>query len=192
MEFLLSFETLVDVLLAALAYLLYKLLGKRPWSFWGAVLALYLSLVFSVTGLPSLQYLTFDHTVNLIPFSDFRDSRFLYLSALNMVMTMPLGVLLPLAFRKYRRFTPTLLAGFFTSLTIEVLQLFCFRTTDIDDLILNTLGTVLGFFLGKLLFSRLWPRCGDQKDGYGLLTGILILLCFFLRQPLYGMPYLFS
>ena len=190
MEFLLSFETLVDVLLAALAYLLYKLLGKRPWSFWGAVLALYLSLVFSVTGLPSLQYLTFDCTVNLIPFSDFRDSRFLYLSALNMVMTMPLGVLLPLAFRKYRRFTPTLLAGLFTSLTIEVLQLFCFRATDIDDLILNTLGTVLGFFLGKLLFSRLWPRCGDQKDGYPLLIVLLILLCFFLRQPLYDLPYL--
>ena len=190
MEFLLSFETLVDVLLAALAYLLYKLLGKRPWSFWGAVLALYLSLVFSVTGLPSLQYLTFDCTVNLIPFSDFRDSRFLYLSALNMVMTMPLGVLLPLAFRKYRRFTPTLLAGLFTSLTIEILQLFCFRATDIDDLILNTLGTVLGFFLGKLLFSRLWPRCGDQKDGYPLLIVLLILLCFFLRQPLYDLPYL--
>lgn len=190
MIFLLSFEPLVDVLLAALAYLLYKLLGKRPWSFWGAVLALYLSMVFSVTGLPSLQYLSLDFTLNLVPFSDFPDRRFLYLSILNMVMTMPLGVLLPLAFRKYRRFTPTMLAGFFTSLTIEVLQLFCFRATDIDDLILNTLGTVLGFFLGKLLFSRLWPRCGDQKDGYPLLIVLLILLCFFLRQPLYDLPYL--
>lgn len=190
MVFLLSFEPVVDVLLAAVAYLLYKVLGKRPWSFWGAVLALYLSLVFSVTGLPSIQHLALDFTVNLIPFSDFRDSRFLYLSALNMIMTVPLGVLLPLAFQKYRRFTPTLLAGFFTSLTIEILQLFCFRTTDIDDLILNTLGTALGFFLGKLLFARLWPRCGESKDGYGLLTGILILLCFFFRQMLYDLPYL--
>lgn len=190
MVFLLSFEPVVDVLLAAVAYLLYKVLGKRPWSFWGAVLALYLSLVFSVTGLPSIQHLALDFTVNLIPFSDFRDSRFLYLSALNMIMTVPLGVLLPLAFQKYRRFTPTLLAGFFTSLTIEILQLFCFRATDIDDLILNTLGTALGFFLGKLLFARLWPRCGERKDGYGLLTGILILLCFFFRQMLYDLPYL--
>lgn len=190
MVFLLSFEPVVDVLLAAVAYLLYKVLGKRPWSFWGAVLALYLSLVFSVTGLPSIQHLALDFTVNLIPFSDFRDSRFLYLSALNMIMTVPLGVLLPLAFQKYRRFTPTLLAGFFTSLTIEILQLFCFRATDIDDLILNTLGTALGFFLGKLLFARLWPRCGESKDGYGLLTGILILLCFFFRQMLYDLPYL--
>lgn len=190
MVFLLSFEPVVDVLLAAVAYLLYKVLGKRPWSFWGTVLALYLSLVFSVTGLPSIQHLALDFTVNLIPFSDFRDSRFLYLSALNMIMTVPLGVLLPLAFQKYRRFTPTLLAGFFTSLTIEILQLFCFRATDIDDLILNTLGTALGFFLGKLLFARLWPRCGESKDGYGLLTGILILLCFFFRQMLYDLPYL--
>lgn len=190
MVFLLSFEPVVDVLLAAVAYLLYKVLGKRPWSFWGAVLALYLSLVFSVTGLPSIQHPALDFTVNLIPFSDFRDSRFLYLSALNMIMTVPLGVLLPLAFQKYRRFTPTLLAGFFTSLTIEILQLFCFRATDIDDLILNTLGTALGFFLGKLLFARLWPRCGESKDGYGLLTGILILLCFFFRQMLYDLPYL--
>ena len=191
MVFLFSFEPLVDFLMAALAYLLYKYLGKRPWSFWGAVLALYLSLVFSVTGLPSIQHFALDFTVNLIPFSDFRDSRFLYLSALNMVMTAPLGVLLPLAFQKYRHFTSTLLAGFFTSLTIEILQLFCFRATDIDDLILNTLGTALGYFLGKLLFSRLWPRCGDRKDGYWLLTGLLILLCFFLRQLFYDLPYLF-
>ena len=37
------------------------------------------------------------------------------------------------------------------SLIIEVGQLFTIRATDVDDLIMNTLGTILGFILFKIL-----------------------------------------
>ena len=153
------------------------------------LLSLYLGLMYGVTGLPSVQHFTWAPTVNLIPFSDFRDRRYVFLSGMNILMTVPLGVLLPLVWKKYRRFSATLGAGFFTSLAIEILQLFCFRSTDVDDLIYNTLGAVLGFLLGKLVLGRLWKRCGEVSKDYWLLNAILILLCFFLREFLYGLPY---
>ena len=43
------------------------------------------------------------------------------------------------------------LIGFLISLFIEISQLFLSRGTDIDDLILNTLGTGFGLLLYKLL-----------------------------------------
>ena len=50
-----------------------------------------------------------------------------------------------------------LLTGFCTSFCVEFLQLFVGRATDIDDLILNTLGGLLGGLL-CLLFARMAPR----------------------------------
>ena len=47
----------------------------------------------------------------------------------------------------------TLILGFSISLFIEIVQLFLNRTSDIDDLILNTLGTYLGILLLNL-YSR--------------------------------------
>ena len=51
----------------------------------------------------------------------------------------------------YISFFPQLVAaGVLTSGMIELLQLFCFRATDIDDLLMNTLGAVIGFLLSIL------------------------------------------
>lgn len=156
---------------------------------WLVLLALYLGLMYGVTGLPSVQYVTWDPTVNLIPFSDFRDNRFFFLSGMNVLMTVPLGVLLPLVWGRYQTFRRTLSAGFCTSLMIEILQLFCFRATDVDDLIFNTLGTCLGYFLGKAVFGRLWKSCENSAHGYWALTGLMVALSFFLRQPLTDLAY---
>ena len=65
--------------------------------------------------------------------------------------------------------------------------MFCFRATDIDDLILNTLGPAAGFFLGKLILGRFWKHTKPGKNGYLVLSLILVLLCFFLRQELYNL-----
>lgn len=65
----------------------------------------------------------------------------------NIVMFMPFGFFLPLLWRMTGR--RTLAVGMCVSLFIETVQLFLPRSTDIDDLILNTAGTALG-----LLFYR--------------------------------------
>lgn len=74
----------------------------------------------------------------------------------NIVMFMPIGFFPKLLWRRWT-WWKSLLAGLCASVTIEAAQLFTSRSTDIDDVILNTLGAVLGYALA-LLAQRLWPN----------------------------------
>ena len=71
--------------------------------------------------------------MSLVPFQNLT-SGFL----LNILMTMPLGFLLPFLYRHWRRFSRAVLAGAGFSLLIECSQLLTNRACDIDDLIANT------------------------------------------------------
>ena len=73
---------------------------------------------------------------------------------LNIAMFIPLGVLLPLAGKALRRWYWVLTAGAGMSLGIEVLQYLLGRgQADVDDLICNTLGTMLGYCVCLLFVS---------------------------------------
>lgn len=83
---------------------------------------------------------------------------------LNIAMFVPLGVLLPLAVNFFRRWYWMLAAGTGTSLTIEVLQYILAQgQADVDDLICNTLGAMLGYCLCMLFVcfaNRQWKTAG--------------------------------
>jgi glycopeptide antibiotics resistance protein len=68
------------------------------------LLAVYLTMVFSVTGLPTAYTLQFDLSVNLVPLADIVNSPLEYVknTLLNIVLFMPLGFLLPVIWREYR------------------------------------------------------------------------------------------
>ena len=64
----------------------------------------------------------------------------------NAAMFIPGGIILPIVYRQLNSFGKTVAAGALISLCIEILQLpFPSRASDIDDLILNTLGTAVGY-----------------------------------------------
>ena len=70
----------------------------------------------------------------------------------NLVAFVPLGVLVPLLRPSWASWRDVLLIGLAASVVIELAQLamsllmgFPFRVADVDDVILNTLGTILGF-----------------------------------------------
>lgn len=66
----------------------------------------------------------------------------------NILLFVPLGFGIPLFFKNYNKLSKVIFYGFFASLSIEVLQyLTCTNFTDIDDVIFNTLGAVLGFII---------------------------------------------
>lgn len=78
---------------------------------------------------------------------------------LNIAMYLPLGVLLPLAEKPFRRWYWTLTAGAGTSLVIEMLQYILGRgQADVDDLICNILGGMLGYCLCMLFLSLAGKR----------------------------------
>ena len=73
---------------------------------------------------------------------------------LNIAMFLPLGVLLPLAAKPFQQWYWTLAAGAGASLVIEVLQYILGRgQADVDDLICNILGAMLGYCLCMLFVS---------------------------------------
>ncbi len=64
----------------------------------------------------------------------------------NTTMFIPLGIVWPAVFRQLNKPWKVIAAGVGVSLTIEILQLpFYGRSTDIDDLILNTAGFLVGY-----------------------------------------------
>lgn len=143
------------------------------------VFAVYLSAVDSVVGLPSILYVRFHLNVNLRPFAYmFSD----FTSLLNVALFLPLGVFLPLFCKHFRKLYRTLLFGFGTSLLIEVLQIFTFRATDVNDLMTNTLGTLLGWCIGRVV---LWI-CPDtvpqwERREIYLVCGITFGVMFFVQ-----------
>lgn len=77
----------------------------------------------------------------------------------NITMFIPIGIFWPLCFKELRTVGKSILAGFGFSLFIEITQLaFYERCSDVDDLILNTLGyaigTLLYFGVSKLVMKR--------------------------------------
>lgn len=87
---------------------------------------------------------------------------------LNVILFIPLGFFLPFLYKKYNRLANIVLAGFLISLSIEFAQMFDMGTTDINDLIANTLGTCLGFGIYKS-FNKAVPKSWinqTQVDGF--------------------------
>lgn len=70
----------------------------------------------------------------------------------NVVMFVPLGFLLPLLWKTMRHFWKAAFLGLCSSCVIECIQLFIDRSVDIDDVILNTAGVIVGYILVQLLF----------------------------------------
>ena len=70
----------------------------------------------------------------------------------NIIMFMPIGFFTALLWKLSNK--KVIAIGFFFSLLIESCQLFLTRGTDIDDLILNTIGTILGLLLYKIIDKK--------------------------------------
>lgn len=115
-----------------------------------------------------IQPLVFDSTkllplkVNLIPFIYLFDYPTMRETLLNLIgntaMFIPLGIVWPAVFKKLDTPLKAILAGFCTSLAIEIIQLpFYDRTSDIDDLVLNTVGYIIGYGIYSLV------RCIHRK-----------------------------
>ena len=105
-----------------------------------------------------------EYHYNLIPFaeirryisyrSSFNTELFLVNIVGNVLAFAPFGFLLPLAYRRVAVFWQVTLLGFLFSLLVETMQLLLMvGTFDVDDLILNVTGVMIGYGL-SVLFRR--------------------------------------
>ena len=76
----------------------------------------------------------------------------------NIAMFIPVGLILPFCFKSMNTVRKVVLTGFICSLLIETTQLLLYeRKTDIDDIILNTAGVLIGgciYFLAVSVRNR--------------------------------------
>ena len=148
----------------------------------GLIFAFYLIAVFSVVGIPTVGTFKVNFSFNLIPLIDIVNSPLEYIknTVLNIILFMPLGFLVPAIWKKYRSIKTMFFMGFALSVCIEVLQIFTFRLTDIDDLITNTAGTVLGYYICKRFSFQLPFKLADTKEDSIQYEPFIILAVMFL------------
>lgn len=78
----------------------------------------------------------------------------------NMLLLLPLGFLVPILWQRFQDGRKMILFTFCFSLSIELMQLLLMyigltgRAFDVDDIILNTLGGCIGYFLYKKLLRE--------------------------------------
>ena len=98
----------------------------------------------------------FPFRVNLLPLVnlfDYDSKRDILVNVIgNAAMFVPSGIVLPIVYKRLNTFRKVLTTGIGISLCIEIIQLpFSVRATDVDDLILNTIGVILGYGIYALI-----------------------------------------
>ena len=155
------------------------------------LLTAYFMVILPLPSIESVKNLT-TQTMQLIPFSFIADiikttpfvfndvSTYLkslayssvYVVIYNIILTIPFGMYLRYYFKKDLK--TTIFYSFLLSLFFELTQLSglyfiyprSYRLFDVDDLILNTLGGSLGYFLSSILFKILPKRDEIDKSSY--------------------------
>lgn len=176
---ILSFVFLLPLCLIYEKYLFHNI--RRMFMY--MVFSAYLVAVYSLVGLPNILYIRMDFTYNFVPFadmiSDFTNE------ILNIALFIPLGGLLPVLCERYRKIYHTVLFGIGTSFIIELLQVFTYRTTDINDIITNTVGTMLGYLFVKCItkgFSQLVLKNKKVNEVY--IVCVTVAFVMFVLHPL--------
>ena len=102
------------------------------------------------TGLPE-DLAAVRHILNLRPFAwlaaPYRmgPARMAVQLLCNVLMFVPFGLLLPVAFPACRRFAATALLCLGLTLAVETAQYFIGRAADVDDVMMNLLGGMAGY-----------------------------------------------
>ena len=152
------------------------------------VLSVYVAGVFFFTGAGTVYDIrqygldAMATQANLSPFTDKSIDIVAYL--LNVVLFLPLGFLLPLLWPKQDKLWKILLAGVAFSLLIELSQLLNIRNSDIDDLLLNTLGAIAGFALYRG-YAALTKREKRIEPGFRAEVLLYFLVMFLGRFLLF-------
>ena len=174
-----------------------KIPKTKIWILSLVLLVLYYYLYIMLTkivGIPTLkEYIRlsglgesfFHPNINLIPFSEGLSLGFVF----NIFLFIPLGFLCPMISKSYQRIKNVFFIGCGLSLSIEIVQLFTlYRATDIDDLITNVVGTLIGYvcfrFVHKVMSAKFHDRNDFTEPHYMryipvMMIGMTLVLGFF-------------
>lgn len=122
---------------------------------------------------------------NLVPFTEILryeiGSDLFYYNVLgNIIVFIPFGLIVA-DYVKSKNIWPALIISAIVSITIEFVQINIGRSFDVDDIILNVVGSIIGYLLyvGLVAIRNHLPKF-FQRDGlYNIICLIIIVLIIF-------------
>ena len=120
--------------------------------------------------------------INLVPFQEISRYEICSYSFFrqvfgNILLFVPFGYFAS-RFCKLKNISTIFIVSTLSSLTIESVQMFIGRSFDVDDIILNVVGGVLGFIIYKVveLIRNKLPKIIRKEWFYNLISIIVIVL----------------
>jgi glycopeptide antibiotics resistance protein len=154
-----------------------KILSKTVFALYLLTLLWLVLFKFSF-DLPSVLLDYQSRSLNLVPFVGFSQGSVREMID-NLVVFIPLGLLLSVNFKQIA-FWPKLAFIFVFSLMAEMIQfVFAIGTTDITDVIMNTLGGLLGlaaYSLGKRYIDT------EKLDRFIVVIGVILLIALIILR----------
>lgn len=154
----------------------------------------FLNLIFIIYVLLLYQLLTNVETntsggYNLIPFTEITryevgSKLFMYNVIGNIVIFIPFGYFVS-GYIKASKVSHILAVSIISSLTVEVVQLQIGRSFDVDDIILNVCGAIIGFllYIGLCAIKKHLPKFLQRDFVYNIVCIVLTILIvlYFLK-----------
>lgn len=102
--------------------------------------------------------------INLVPFYTIKkvwqhgfNTSFAINIVANIFMFAPVGFLMPLLWKRWQKPIKIIIFAFGLPVIIEFVQLFIGRRVDVDDVILNAVGIIFGFFVYEFA-NKVFPK----------------------------------
>ncbi|WP_242875646.1 VanZ family protein [Anaerobium acetethylicum] len=114
----------------------------------------YIIAILDITGIIGMQFNIdwFIHSLSSIGFHTQIDKGTLWMMMLNMALFVPLGILIPMVISNMKwNGIKVFVLGFCFSIAIEFLQMFGGRMSEINDVLMNAFGTLMGYFIFSIL-----------------------------------------
>lgn len=170
----LIFIIVISILYLPILFILKKR-GKsviRQLSYIGLICSVFL-IVFATILFVPITFKPEEHILNLRPFNwvGGNDSlgQLLVEKIPNIILFIPLGFFIPVVLKSKRKLHQTALIAFGITFSIEFFQYFIGRFSDIDDILTNLLGAIIGYGIFRRLNSllkkkKIWKNFADISE----------------------------
>ncbi|WP_312650221.1 VanZ family protein [Aminipila sp.] len=145
----------------------------------------------TISSLARILYIGIEirpETFNFIPFKSIKTDVFSYIT--NIILFIPFGFLCSTLWKNQRSVKHVALGGFLFSLTIETSQIFSMRVTDVDDLLMNTIGTIIGYLIFRIIQKFSAIKNSFVLVGYSEIPFVLKHEVWFLIYIVFAFEFL--
>lgn len=126
----------------------------RQLSYIGLICSIFLIIFATILFVP-ITFQPEEYILNIKPFNWVGNidsfQQFVVEKVPNIVLFVPLGFFIPIVLKNKRKLYKTTLIALGITFSVEFVQYFIGRSSDIDDIITNLLGAIIGYTVFKVL-----------------------------------------